>query len=1181
MGTVLRARDPHLNRDLAVKVFRGSHAGPDLLRRFVEEAQVCSQLQHPSIVPVHDLGTLPDGRPFFAMKLVKGRTLADLLEERPGPGRDRPRFLKVFEQLCQAVAYAHSKGVIHRDLKPQNVMVGAFGEVQVMDWGLAKVLGSPGGEQPPDEGPVVSVVQTDRSGSSASESRPGSVMGTPAYMAPEQALGQVERLDRRCDVFGLGAILCEILTGRPPYVAPDGGTALRKAARADLVDAFARLDGCGADAELVALARRCLAAEPEGRPADAAAVADAVATYLAGVEERLRRAELERAQAQVKAAEERKRRKLVAVLAAALLLLLAGGGGGAWWLQQRRQAADAAVARAMDEARLLFEQAQRNPLAEAGKYPAALKAARQAEELASAGGASATVRAQAAALAAELEREVDAADRDRRLLTALLDVRGPREGPKFSRDARGVMVQLAEPSADEQFAAAFRAWGLDVDATPTEETAARLKGRPAQVVLEVVVALDEWASERRRRERPRAEWQRLADLATALEADPGSKQRELRMLLGRGRLYTERAIGGLARALLPATALIDVVPGEDRNRLRRLAEQTDPAAEPTLGLLTLARALRVAGDEKRAERLLRSALRARPQEVVLHTTLGEMLANRQPPQWREAVECYTAARALRPRLGASLAEALVSAGRVDEGQALFEQLQKEQPDNPRLSFVWGYVLYEQGRYRESEAACREAIRLKPDYYEAHNNLGLALNHQGRYRESEAACREAIRLKPDSAAAHNGLGVALHNQGRSRESEAACREAIRLKPDYYEAHNNLGLALGGQGRHKESEAAYREAIRLRPDDPVPHNNLGAVLNVQQRYKEAEAALLEAIRLKPDYYEALSNLGHALSGQNRFREAEAGLRAALRLRPDDPGAHKNLGALWNVQQRYKEAEAALRKAVRLKPDDPGAHSNLGNALNGRRRFREAEAAYREAIRLQPEDPRWHIGLSNALSGQGRFREARAAYAEALRLAPPGSLIRRITEGEARRCERRIELEGKLPAVLRGDAEPADAAERLALADLCHHPAKRLHAAAARLYADAFAAAPKLALDMGQQPRYSAACSAALAAAGQGEDARLLPDKVAARLRRQAHDWLKADLALYAQIAQVGNPGVKRVIESRLGYWRQDEDLASVRDRAALERLPEAERQAWQQLWADADALLKKVTEAGPPP
>jgi serine/threonine-protein kinase len=147
MGAVPRARDPHLDRELAVEVLQGDgHDRPELVRRFVEEAQVCSQLQHPGIVPVHDLGRLEDGPPFFATKLGQGRTLAELLRESARPAADPPRLLAVFEQVCQAVAYAHSKGVIHRDLKPSNVMVGAFGEVQVMDWGLAKVLRpGPGG----------------------------------------------------------------------------------------------------------------------------------------------------------------------------------------------------------------------------------------------------------------------------------------------------------------------------------------------------------------------------------------------------------------------------------------------------------------------------------------------------------------------------------------------------------------------------------------------------------------------------------------------------------------------------------------------------------------------------------------------------------------------------------------------------------------------------------------------------------------------------------------------------------------------------------------------------------------------------------------------------------------------------------------------------------------------------
>jgi serine/threonine-protein kinase len=216
MGVVFQGRDLELGRDLAVKVIREDHRHqPEMVRRFVEEAQIGGQLQHPGIVPVHELGRFADGRLFIAMKLVRGRTLAALLASRQAASDDRMRFLSIFENVCQTMAYAHARGVIHRDLKPSNIMVGSFGEVQVMDWGLAKVLDQGGiadevyAIKETDE---ATAVQTLRSGSSALESRAGSVLGTPSYMAPEQARGALDTLDERADVFALGSILCEILT---------------------------------------------------------------------------------------------------------------------------------------------------------------------------------------------------------------------------------------------------------------------------------------------------------------------------------------------------------------------------------------------------------------------------------------------------------------------------------------------------------------------------------------------------------------------------------------------------------------------------------------------------------------------------------------------------------------------------------------------------------------------------------------------------------------------------------------------------------------------------------------------------------------------------------------------------------------------------------------------------------
>ena len=340
-GIVYRVNDPELNRPLAVKVLRPElRDEPDAVRRFLEEAQVMGQLQHPNIVPVHAIGRLPDGRLYFAMRLVQGRTLAELLAERPAPSHDLPRFLTVIQQVCQAVAYAHSRRVIHRDLKPANVMVGTFAEVQVMDWGLTKVLTADEASQalqPSESGAsaseITNTIRTLRTEETGLSSADGLMVGTISYLSPEQAKGQIERVDRRADVFGLGAVLCEVLTGQPPYTGAAVWKLHLMAAEGDLADAFARLDRCGTDAELIALAKDCLAPERERRPRDAGEVAARLATYLAGVQERFRQAEIEKAAEQARAeeagltaaAEHRARRRtraLAGVITAASILMI-------------------------------------------------------------------------------------------------------------------------------------------------------------------------------------------------------------------------------------------------------------------------------------------------------------------------------------------------------------------------------------------------------------------------------------------------------------------------------------------------------------------------------------------------------------------------------------------------------------------------------------------------------------------------------------------------------------------------------------------------------------------------------------------------------------------------------------------------------------------------------------------
>ena len=276
MGEVWRGRDTLLAREVALKVLREQvFEDGGASERFHEEARHISRLEHPSIVPVYDLGELADRRPFFVMKLIHGQTLAELLAARATPGEDLSRWISVFDQVCAAVAFAHACDLIHRDLKPSNVMLGEFGEVLVMDWGIAKVLAARPqlALVPPAPALLSPLVGGAVKGQVGPETLPGQVLGTPAFMAPEQARGGASRVGKTTDVFGLGGILCVILTGQPPY------TDTRQALAGDVTEAFARLDGCGADAELISLAKACLAPDPGARLSDAVEVAVRVKRY--------------------------------------------------------------------------------------------------------------------------------------------------------------------------------------------------------------------------------------------------------------------------------------------------------------------------------------------------------------------------------------------------------------------------------------------------------------------------------------------------------------------------------------------------------------------------------------------------------------------------------------------------------------------------------------------------------------------------------------------------------------------------------------------------------------------------------------------------------------------------------------------------------------------------------------
>jgi predicted ribosomally synthesized peptide with SipW-like signal peptide len=1284
IGAVLRARDGVLNRDVAVKVLLEEHRGDaDAERRLLAEAELTGGLQHPSIVPVYDKGRLPDGRPYFAMKLARGQTLARVLAERPDPAQDRPRLLAAFEQVAQAVGYAHSAGVLHRDLKPGNVMVGAFGEVQVMDWGLAKLLGDAapgarhagpaaircgagtGGEDP-------TPVPRGPSGVEPSiQTRDGSVLGTPAYMAPEQARGEFSRLDARADVFALGGILCQILTGRPPFPGP-GDEALCNARAGALSEAMAGLDGCGAHAELVRLAKACLSAEAAYRPRDGGAVARAMAAYLAGVQERLRAAERQRAAALAQAAEQKRRRRVQLALAAAVALLLLGGGTFAWWAD--RQATERRTERALAESKARFVAEQALADAEDGlrhDHPAKADTALQQAGRRLGDDAPADLRDHLVVLRRDREmlRDLDRI-RDRRwtLTEWALDVTDA-----WNDYAAAFRSYLDVTGARRDYAAAFRSYGLAVGEGDPAALGRRIDSSP--VGWRLVRGLDDWLL-------IEDDPARRAAIAAVLQAaDPDELRSAFRLALaaGDGKRLRQLADGDLGRQPPAFVAMVgdveSIAPGRRRALLleawqRRpndfvlavelamaLDHRSQSTAEPRVAWYRTALALRPdssavwnnlggalheQGDPDGAISAYRAAIALDPKCAGPHNNLGLALYDKKDLDG--AIAAYHDALALDPKRAEphnNLGIVLGAKGDVDGAVAAFRKGSVLDPKYAPAHYNLGNALRDRGDLDGAVIAFRAALALDPKDAKAHNNLGLVLYDKRDLEGAIAAYHKALALDPKFAKAHTNLGNALHARGDLDGAIAAHRAALALDPKYGKAHNNLGLALRDKGDLVGAVAAHRSAIDCDPKDGLAHSNLGLALRAQGDLGGAIACYRAALALNPRLAPAHTHLGNALHDKGDLDAAVAAHRAAIDCDPKlatahthlgvalaakkdlegaiaahrgalalDPKlslAHCNLGNALAAQRRFPEAGAAYREAIRLKPDDHSAHDNLGIALAAQGRSEEAEASFREAIRLKPDAFRAHYNLGNILREQGRLPEAEAFFCETLRLKPDfpeahcnlGQVLRRqgrfadalasLRRGDelgrktsgwsypsarwVRQCERLLELDGKLPGVLAGEARPADAAEQVELAALCRQY-KRLYASSARLYLAAFAADPKLATDLRLQHRYNAACAAALAGCGRGEDARNRPEKAALTHRRQSLIWLRADLTAYAELAKRDDPAARQIVRQRLEHWQVDTDLAGVRAKDALDKLPEDERKQWHQLWADVAALLQQA-------
>jgi tetratricopeptide (TPR) repeat protein len=507
---------------------------------------------------------------------------------------------------------------------------------------------------------------------------------------------------------------------------------------------------------------------------------------------------------------------------------------------------------------------------------------------------------------------------------------------------------------------------------------------------------------------------------------------------------------------------------------------------------------------------------------------------------------------------------------------LLRKIQRAYPADLWGNHQLAVALAGNGRPAEAVRYFTAALTLRPDRPMLYRDRAQALVEAGEPDAALEDYRQCVALAPQHAWAHLNLANALRAKGQPEEAIAEYRETLRLKPDIAGAHPDLGFILSERGRLDEGIAECREAIRLKPDFPMAHNDLGAIFcDIKHDYPTAEAHLREAIRLKPNYANAHFNLGHALGHQGKLDEAIAEFREAIRLKKDLAEPHDGLGtSLLGKGQSEEAIIAEFREANWLKKDFAEAHYALGFALASKGKVDEAIAEYREAIRLKEDYPEAYCNLGDILRKQGDHVGSLAMYRKGHELGSRRPGWPYPSAQWVAQAEQLAALAERLPRLRSGEDRPRDATECLAVAQMCYDSTR--YAAAARFWAEALEAQPKLADDLKHQHRYNSACAAALAGCGQGKDTGQLNDKERARLRRQALDWLRADLKAWRRLQNTEPDKARSAAEITpvLQHWLVDPDFARLRGPEALAKLPEAERQPWQSLWDDVAAALARI-------